>query len=154
MPTARASPLSGRKGRQLDLVFVVDCTGSMGAYISAAQRNIRSIVQRLGAAEVAGASATEWMRVGLVQFRDHPPQECSFLLRVSPFSANLDAIQKAVDSMRPRGGGDVPEAVSAGLAAALDMQWREEAVKLAILIGDAPPHGPQDAPRWRRGKRV
>ena len=37
-------------------------------------------------------------------------------------------------------GGDGPEAVSAGLKAACDMEWRPNAAKIAVLIADAPPH--------------
>jgi len=39
------------------------------------------------------------------------------------------------------GGGDGPEAVTAALAEALNMDWREHASKMVVLIADAPPHG-------------
>lgn len=39
------------------------------------------------------------------------------------------------------GGGDGPEAQTAALAAALDMEWVDDAVKMVVLITDAPPHG-------------
>ena len=39
------------------------------------------------------------------------------------------------------GGGDGPEAVTAGLYEALHMEWRKEATKICVLIADAPPHG-------------
>lgn len=39
------------------------------------------------------------------------------------------------------GGGDGPEAVTAALAEALHMDWREHASKMVVLIADAPPHG-------------
>jgi hypothetical protein len=39
------------------------------------------------------------------------------------------------------GGGDGPEAQTAALAEALDMDWAEDAVKIVVLITDAPPHG-------------
>jgi hypothetical protein len=39
------------------------------------------------------------------------------------------------------GGGDGPEAVTAALAEALKMDWREQASKMIVLIADAPPHG-------------
>jgi hypothetical protein len=46
-----------------------------------------------------------------------------------------------VDGMRASGGGDGPEAVTAGLHQALNMNWRKEATKISVLIADAPPHG-------------
>jgi len=36
---------------QLDLVFIVDCTGSMGSYIASAQASIRSIIENIQASE-------------------------------------------------------------------------------------------------------
>ena len=39
------------------------------------------------------------------------------------------------------GGGDGPEAVTAALAETLNMDWREYASKMVVLIADAPPHG-------------
>lgn len=40
------------------------------------------------------------------------------------------------------GGGDGPEAVTAGMAASLtDLEWRREASRMVVLIADAPPHG-------------
>lgn len=40
------------------------------------------------------------------------------------------------------GGGDGPEAVTAGMAACLtDLTWRRAAAKMVVLIADAPPHG-------------
>lgn len=38
-------------------------------------------------------------------------------------------------------GGDGPEAVTAGLKAAMELEWRPAASKMAVLIADAPPHG-------------
>lgn len=39
------------------------------------------------------------------------------------------------------GGGDGPEAVTAGIREALELDWRPNAAKVCILIADAPPHG-------------
>lgn len=40
------------------------------------------------------------------------------------------------------GGGDGPEAVTAGLARCLtELVWRPHAAKMVVLIADAPPHG-------------
>lgn len=41
-----------------------------------------------------------------------------------------------------QGGGDFPESVCCGMSDCLEkLEWRSEAVKVAILIADAPPHG-------------
>jgi hypothetical protein len=52
----------------LDLVFVMDCTGSMGSYIASAQENIRSIVEEIVISEKSD------VHLALIEYRDHPPQ--------------------------------------------------------------------------------
>ncbi len=52
----------------LDLVFAMDCTGSMGPYIVSATDNIRSIVEEIIVSENSD------IRLALVEYRDHPPQ--------------------------------------------------------------------------------
>ena len=53
---------------QLDLVFVIDATGSMGSYIAAAQRTMGEIVEAIVSKERAD------VQFALVSYRDHPPQ--------------------------------------------------------------------------------
>ncbi|CAF1424956.1 unnamed protein product [Adineta ricciae] len=52
----------------LDLVFAMDCTGSMGSYIKSATDNIRMIIDEI----IAKEKVT--IRLALVEYRDHPPQ--------------------------------------------------------------------------------
>jgi len=116
-------------------VFVVDCTASMGSYIKAAQNNIRKIMERIVAFEKTDA------RFGLVAYRDHPPQDSTYVTRTFDFTSSRKTMQSSIDWMSAQGGGDGPEAVAAGLKAAVDMDWRKGATKVMILIADAPPHG-------------
>jgi hypothetical protein len=47
-----------------------------------------------------------------------------------------------INGLEPNGGGDAPEAVYDGLEAACDrLDWRPHSYRLAVLVGDAPPHG-------------
>ena len=50
-------------------------------------------------------------------------------------------MQKNLNSLIASGGGDGPEAQTAALADALNMEWNDNAVKMVVLITDAPPHG-------------
>ncbi|CAJ1395844.1 unnamed protein product [Effrenium voratum] len=120
---------------ELDLVFICDCTGSMGAYIKAAQKNIQSIVTKIS--QTQGAK----VRFALVSYRDHPPQEKTYVTRVHGFTEEVEAMREFVNTMQAVGGGDGPEAVAAGLFEALKLPWRPNATKVCVLIADAPPHG-------------
>lgn len=46
----------------------MDCTGSMASYINSAKDNIRFVVEEI----VSKEKVT--MRLGLIEYRDHPPQ--------------------------------------------------------------------------------
>lgn len=87
----------------IDLVFGCDCTGSMGGYIKSAQDNIRSIVDAIQAAEKVD------VRFGLVCYRDHPPQDSTYVSKVFPFTSDVNTMKAHVDTMTARGGGDGPE---------------------------------------------
>lgn len=121
--------------QKLDLVFVMDCTGSMGSYIQAAKQNIQNIVGRLSSQEGYD------LRFGLVAYRDHPPQDQTFVSKAFPFCVALQQMQANLRTLSANGGGDGPEAVEAGLQAALELDWRDTATKVVVLIADAPPHG-------------
>ena len=123
---------------QVDLAFVVDTTGSMGAFIDAARRQMTDMLQ----AAAGAAPLPIDLRVGVVEYRDHPPQDRSFVARAHTFAADLARVRKTISGLKPDGGGDSPEAVFDGLAAACrELAWRPHACRLAVLIGDAPPHG-------------
>ncbi|KAF7298934.1 hypothetical protein MIND_00841400 [Mycena indigotica] len=127
----------GRK--MLDLVFIQDCTGSQGSYISSATKNIEQIS---GAIYESGKlQSREDLRVGLVAFRDHPPQDHTYVTKNFGFSSDIAKVQKDLSTLYASGGGDGPEAVTAAMFEALNMDWRPEASKMVVLIADAPPHG-------------
>lgn len=118
-----------------DLAFVVDTTASMGPLIAAARAQLVAIIDRLSRA------ADVDLRVGIVEFRDHGPED-RFVYRVHPFSDRREQIQRTIDGLHPEGGGDVPEAVLDGvIAACTELTWRRYARRLAVLVGDAVPHG-------------
>jgi len=119
----------------LDLVFVVDCTGSMSAYIANAQSSIKSIISEIQASEKVD------VRFALVEYRDHPPEESSFVTRVHDFTDSIKTAQEYVDVMSAEGGGDWPECISCGLKEVTRLGFRKDSLKICILISDAPPHG-------------
>jgi hypothetical protein len=81
------------------------------------------------------------LRVGLVAFRDHPPQDHTFVTRNFGFTSDIAVMRQNLRRLVAKGGGDGPEAQTAALSDALNMDWRNGAIKIVILITDAPPHG-------------
>ncbi|KAF8349365.1 elongation factor-2 kinase [Amanita rubescens] len=125
--------------KMLDLVFVQDCTGSQGSYITSATKNIEEICSKIF--ESGRLQHPQDLRVGLVAFRDHPPQDHTYVVKNFGFSSDISKVHKDLSSLYASGGGDGPEAVTAALAEALNMDWRLTASKMVVLIADAPPHG-------------
>ncbi|VDB91435.1 unnamed protein product [Peniophora sp. CBMAI 1063] len=132
-----AAPDSERK--MLDLVFVQDCTGSQGSYISSATKNIELICNNIY--ESGRLATRDDLRIGLVAYRDHPPQDHTYVTKNFGFSSDISKVHRDLSTLYASGGGDGPEAVTAGLAEALGMDWRPMASKMIVLIADAPPHG-------------
>jgi Mg-chelatase subunit ChlD len=131
---------------KVEIVFAIDTTGSMGGLIDGAKRKIWSIAN-----EVSKAQQKPEVRIGLVAFRDRGDE---YVTRVTPMTNDLDQVYEALMALRADGGGDTPEDVNAGLAAALhEMKWSQgkDTLKMIFLVGDAPPHMDyQGQVRWQR----
>lgn len=121
---------------ELDLVFLVDATSSMGPFIEEAKRRLIELIDALRASPLCRS-----LRLGLVSYRDHAPQEASYASRAVSLTGDVDAIRSAVLELAAVGGGDGPEAVTDGLADVVRLDWRSSAVRAVVWVGDAPPHG-------------
>lgn len=63
------------------------------------------------------------------------------MTKLRPFTSDVSEVKQFLKSLYASGGGDGPEAVTAGMAEALNLDWRAEASKVCLLIADAPCHG-------------
>lgn len=121
---------------QLDLVFLVDATGSMGPYIDEVQRHLTSMIEALRASPLCKS-----LRVAVVSYRDHPPEEQTYVTQVLSLTDDMDQVWVAVKKLSAYGGGDGPEAVTDGLFELVRLPFRPGAAKAVVWFGDAPPHG-------------
>ena len=118
----------------LDLVFVMDATGSMRNEIADVQANLLGIVRILH-------RLAPTLNVGFVAFKDTDAEYLSRDFPLKPMQgANLGRIQQFVGSLSASGGEDYPEPVGQAFDKALAMNWREGVEARIILIGDAPAH--------------
>ena len=119
----------------IDLVFVLDTTGSMSGLIHTAKEKIWSI-----ATTMSSAQQVPNIRIGLVGFRDRGDQ---YVTRVIDLSDDLDSVYAALMEFQADGGGDGPESVNQALYDAVErMSWSQDsgAYQVVFLVGDAPPH--------------
>lgn len=117
----------------VDIMFVVDATGSMGDEITYLKSEVKDVIDRS-----AKNGKDLNLRIGSVFYRD---SRDSYLTKTSPLSASHDRVYEFIDNQSAGGGGDFPEAVDAALEEALAQQWSETAIaRIVFLILDAPPH--------------
>lgn len=67
---------------------------------------------------LVGKFAPQYLRFGLIAFRDHPPQDQSFVTQEFPFTTDFGVVASNLASLKATGGGDGPEAQSDALSAA------------------------------------
>ena len=118
----------------------------MGPYISNVKTKILEIIRTIKKEEMVHR-----LRVGLVSYRDHPPEETSYVTQKYELSPDTSKIESYVMQMDASGGGDGPEAVSTALQVMNKMEFLNESAKIAVLIGDAPPHGVETGDTWPQG---
>lgn len=118
---------------QLDVMFLLDATGSMGDEIAQLQGNILNISDQIDA-----LPNNIDVRYGLVTYRDRGEQ---YVTRVHDFTDSVADFQDNLLRVEARGGGDYPESMNEGLDMALNaVEWREgDTVRLMFLVADAPP---------------
>ncbi len=125
---------------KIDLVFVVDTTGSMGSYISAMKEGMKSYLSQLEAKNID-------YRIAIVDYRDFPSRadttDYPYKVQLA-FTGNEDSVISAINRLVLGDGGDIKETVYSALIDGLnDLTWREDAGKTVILMGDADALNPE-----------
>lgn len=130
------------KGKTLEMVFVLDTTGSMGGLLEGAKQKIWSIVN-----EVMQKESRPSVRVGLVAYRDRGDD---YETQILPITEDLDKVYSRLMEFQAAGGGDHPENVQKALADGVkNAGWSKQRAGLAqivFLVGDAPPQSYQNEP--------
>ncbi|MBL4590569.1 MAG: VWA domain-containing protein [Phycisphaerales bacterium] len=118
----------------IDVVFVLDTTGSMGGLIDGAKEKIWAIAN-----QIAMADPSPKVRMGLVGYRDRGDK---YVTTITQLTDDIDTVYADLMAYQAQGGGDTPESVNEALFQAVErFEWttEENALKLIYLVGDAPP---------------
>jgi hypothetical protein len=131
---AEAPPAADKP--KIDIVFCIDCSGSMGPVIETAKQKVWAIVN-----QVARAKPSPELRIGLIGYGNAMGP-----FRTFPLSSDLDEVYKNLLPFDDRLGGD--EFV--GLAihkATTEMKWAEgkQVMKVIYVVGNETAHqGPAE----------
>ncbi len=129
---------------RLDLVFMVDATGSMGDEIDKLRGSLRDIVRG-----IEQLPSRPDVCLGLVTYRDRGDE---YFVRSWDLTGNVGAFQQVLDGVRAGGGGDMPEAMNEAFDHAVQaLNWRGPATtRLLLSLADAPPHMDYPPPHYDR----
>ena len=125
---------------ELDICYVIDGTGSMSSYISKAKTWIVNITKDISE-QMSSSGRRDDIRVACVIYRSSC---CSSSSSDKPdlfdfMSAN--ELAPKIASVKCRGGCGPAADVIGGLTWALQRNWRTNAKKILIEMGDQCPHG-------------
>lgn len=119
----------------IDIMFTIDATGSMGDEISYLKSELKNIINRLD-------KSINEKRVALTFYRDKSDE---YLVRDFDFNTNIDEVKNILSNQNANGGGDYEEAVEEALKVSMSKSWNMNAKsKLLFLLLDAPPHFTQE----------
>ena len=120
-------------GVPLDILFLLDSTGSMADEINQIKDTLLSISSR-----IADLPSRPDLRFGMVSYRD---REDEYVTRLYEFDRNVSRFLEAVRGVNADGGADEPESLNEALHVAVQVpEWRlDHAVRLVFLVADAPP---------------
>ena len=130
---ATGIPLKERP--KVEVVFVLDSTGSMGGLIEGAKDKIWSIAN-----SIIARKPTPNVRIGLVSYRDRGDD---YITKRFDLTDDIDMVFKNLQSFQAAGGGDGPESVNQALHEAVSkITWTSDrsVQKVIFLVGDYPPH--------------
>ena len=130
---------------KLDLLLTIDATGSMSDELVYIQKELEAILDRVKAAN-EGLD----IRVGLIVYRDRGDE---YVVRDFAFTSDFASLKADLNKQRAGGGGDMPEAMQDAMAKGLEFDWRDDAVKVNLLVADAPPHDRDILKTWESATR-
>jgi hypothetical protein len=118
----------------LDVLFLIDSTGSMGDEIDQLQESIQEM-----AARIDRLPGQPDVRFAMTIYRDRGDL---FVSRTFDFTPDVDVFSEALAEVEADGGGDTPESLNEALHQAIHApEWRgRDSLQLIFVVADAPPH--------------
>lgn len=120
----------------VDMVFCIDCTGSMENIIEIVKNNALNFYQDVTGVMEAKHKHISQLRVRVVAFRDYIADKEKAMMVTDFFKLPQEAeeFERCVRSLKAEGGGDDPEDGLEALAYAMKSNWDKEGMKRRQVI--------------------
>lgn len=121
----------------IEIMFVIDTTGSMGDEITFLKAEIEYVIS-----QVSLENPNTVIKLALLLYRDLSDD---YVTKYFDFTTDLNALKDILVEQSYGGGGDFEEAVDIALFEAVNKNWSDDnTTKLLFHVLDAPPHNNQE----------
>ena len=121
------------KDQELDIMFICDCTQSMGPWIMAVKKEIKNIISY-----IIKNNPYAKIKMSFLGYRDIKDK---VRFEIQDFTDDFTSLENFISKINAYGSGDFPEDIAGALDKALKLSWRENSVKYCLLIADTPCNG-------------
>jgi len=138
----------------VDIVFVIDATGSMGNLIETVKKMIPDFYKETVKTLEDKNRHVDVLRIKVIFFRDFleykvdrfaPLMETDFYILSDQYNDQSQELSRSIASIEARGGGDIPEDGLEALARAMQSDWckpldNHKRRHIIVVFTDAPTH--------------
>lgn len=125
------------KRNSLDLLLIMDITGSMELYLEQVKKRLFEI---LGNIEKKCLGVD--INLGFIGYKDVEEIKNNDYININ-FTNKYNEVKKEMSEIKVGGGDDTAEDIAFAFELALQKNWSDSETKFAILVTDAPCHGIQ-----------
>lgn len=122
------------KETSLDLLYLMDITGSMEAYVDQTKKELINIMNKI----IEKFNGID-INLGFIGYKDIEEHLKNDFID-EDFTKNYDNIKQSIQNVEISGGEDIAEDIAWAFEKALNKNWTSNA-RFAIFAGDAPCHG-------------
>ena len=112
-----------------ELLFIIDTTASMSNKLATVKDFIKKLILK--------KYKTDILRTSIILFRDYNDY---YVTKVQKFTTDIDKLDKIINKIKCKGGGDIPEAIETAFLKANELNYFENFNTTVFLFTDAYPH--------------
>lgn len=129
----------------IDIVFCIDATGSMGGIIDKVKANAINFYSDLKAEMGKKGKEINTLRAKVIAYRDYKADHKEAMMATSFFELPAQSMDfnDTIRSIKAKGGGDEPEDGLEAVAFAIRSKWNKEGIKkrhIIVVWSDASTH--------------